>query len=226
MGSNLTGIILSFIFIFGLIGVSTLGRQQHLLSSEGSRKLIHIGVCHWWLIAMVFFDSPAWASVIPASFLGLNYWSYKTNLFSAMERRKGHGDLGTVYYPISLLILALLSFGPLEPYFGALGILLMGYGDGWTAVVGEKWGENRFTLGAGTKSLEGTLTMFLVSLGISMRFFWVFTPNGLLFKSLVTALAATALEAFSPLGLGNLTVPLGVSSVYYLLFYQEEPCGC
>ncbi len=219
MHSNLIGIFLSFLFIFGLNGIATIGQRQALLSKEGTKKLVHIGVSHWWLIAMVFFDGAVWAAVIPACFVLLNYLSYRKHLFSAMERDSGKGNLGTVYYPMSLLILALVSFGPLEPHFGALGIFIMGYGDGLAAVVDERFGRIRFSVGKNTKTLEGTATMLVVSLLISAGFFALFDRSGILAKSLSMALIATALEGFSPGGLDHLTVPLGVSLAYYLLLY-------
>ena len=49
--TNLLGIILSFIYVFIILGLSTL-LQKRGLSTEGSRKLVHIGVSNWWLIAM------------------------------------------------------------------------------------------------------------------------------------------------------------------------------
>ena len=54
--TNLLGIILSFIYVFIILGLSTL-LQKRGLSTEGSRKLVHIGVSNWWLIAMACFNN-------------------------------------------------------------------------------------------------------------------------------------------------------------------------
>ena len=57
--TNLLGIILSFIYVFIVLGLSTL-LQKRGLSAEGSRKLVHIGVSNWWLIAMFCFNNVVW----------------------------------------------------------------------------------------------------------------------------------------------------------------------
>src|SRR6056297_376715 len=144
---NTWGIIVSFAFIFLIIGISTLLTNKRIISGEGSRKFIHIGVANWWIIAMIFFDNPLWASIVPALFILINYISYKKQIFRAMERGKGKGDLGTVYYAISLFILAIITFSEgMNPYVGAMGILVMGYGDGFAAIIGEKFGKHSFTV--------------------------------------------------------------------------------
>ena len=100
---------------------------------EASRKFIHIMLSNWWIIAIVFFDNMWWAALLPAIFVIINYVSFKTNLIKVMERDEGDvnkDSLGTVYYAISLLVLALITFGPVNnPLIGLCGILVMGYGD-------------------------------------------------------------------------------------------------
>jgi hypothetical protein len=140
--NNFLGIIISVLFVFIVIGISTLLTKKNILKDEGSRKFIHIGVSNWWIIAMLFFDNNIYASIVPALFVILNYISYKKNIFTAMERDGSKEDLGTVYYAISLFILSLITFKNINySYIGALGILTMGYGDGFAAVIGKNMEE-------------------------------------------------------------------------------------
>ena len=60
-------------------------------NEETSRKFIHIMLSNWWFIAMYFFKDPIWAAVGPASFIIINYLSYKKNLIKVMERDKPDG---------------------------------------------------------------------------------------------------------------------------------------
>ena len=53
---NVYGLILSYALIFLVIGISTSLQSKGILKEEGSRKLIHIGVSNWWIIAMIFFE--------------------------------------------------------------------------------------------------------------------------------------------------------------------------
>ena len=103
----LLGIIISYVFIAIIILTAKLFEK---MGKEAERKYIHIALCNWWIIAMYFFDSVLWASIVPLSFVGINYISYKKNLISVMEREEQDG-LGTVYYAASLLILAIICFG-------------------------------------------------------------------------------------------------------------------
>ena len=216
--SNIFGVIFSIVFVFLIIGVSSILTKLNLLSNEGSRKFIHIGVSNWWIIAMIYFNNNIYASIVPALFVVINYISYKKQVFKSMERDGSKNDLGTVYFALSLLILALITFENVEySYIGALGILIMGYGDGFAAVIGVKYGKNKFEVLGNEKSLEGSLAMFIFSFIVSIAILYIFNPVNIILYSLILATVSTFLEAFSPYGLDNLAVPLGSSFIYYLM---------
>jgi phytol kinase len=60
--NNIIGIIVSFIFTFSIIGISTILTTHNVISGEDSRKFVHIGVSNWWIIAMIFFNNPFYAT--------------------------------------------------------------------------------------------------------------------------------------------------------------------
>jgi phytol kinase len=194
--------------------------KKNILKDEGSRKFIHIGVSNWWILAMIFFDHNIYASIVPALFVILNYISYRKNLFTAMERGGDKEDLGTVYYAISLFILAFITFKNVNySYIGALGILTMGYGDGFAAVIGKKYGKKKYNVFGSKKSIVGSLTMFVATFIVCYIVLSIFNPVSVLFYSLILAFFATLLELFTPKGFDNLSVPLGTSMIYYVLAY-------
>ena len=221
MDNNLLGIIISLLFVFCIIGISTILTKKKIISGEVSRKFIHIGVCNWWIIAMIFFDNRYYAAIVPALFVVINYISYKYQVIEAMERDGGKKDLGTVYYAISLLILALFTVGEgNNGYIGALGILTMGYGDGLAAVVGTFKGTKYTLIGENLKSKEGTFTMLVVTFTVITLVLGICTDIAIvrvILYSLGLSIVATLLELFTPHGLDNLTVPIGVSLIYYLV---------
>lgn len=221
MNNNVLGIIISFLFVFIIIGISTILTNRKIISGEASRKFIHIGVCNWWIIAMIFFESKFYAAIVPAIFVIVNYISYKYQVIEAMERDGGKKDLGTVYYAISLLILSILTLGENNiGYIGALGILTMGYGDGLAAVIGTFMGKRYIAIGKNLKSKEGTITMLIASFIVITLVLIVCTELSILLVlsySAMLSICATLLELFTPHGLDNLTVPLGVSLIYYLI---------
>ncbi len=207
----------SYAFIGLMIGLSTMLSNKNIIGDEGSRKLIHIGVSNWYFIALIFMRDPKdiWFTIIPPlSFIILNYISYRTNLIKSMER-SGKGNLGTVYYPISLFVLVLATFLMIEnPYIGLLGVMIMGYGDGLAAVIGKKYGKK--DIGNG-KSLIGVVTMFVVSFIVASLIIGFTEGIGFIWIAIVIALVASLIEYLTPKGLDNLSVPMGTSLIYYLL---------
>lgn len=217
ISNNIWGLITSYVLIFVIIGISTFLQKKKVLGDEGARKFIHIGVSNWWILAMIFFEGAQgiWYAIIPPiTFIILNYLSYRLNIVKAMERG-GKGNLGTVYFPISLLILVIISFGVLKnPYIGAMGILILGYGDGLAAVIGKKYGKHTIASG---KTIEGTMTMFVASFIVAVVITNMLYPLLLaLLIALGVALVAALVELYTPRGLDNLSVPLFVSLVFYL----------
>jgi phytol kinase len=216
--SNVIGIIVSYFFVFLIIFFSTSFSNNRILSSEGSRKFIHIGVSNWWIIAMIFFDNPFYASIVPFSFVIINYISYKKQVFKAMERSGGKEDLGTVYFAISLFILSLITFSNIShPYIGALGILIMGYGDGLAAVFGKRVKSPYYNLWGSKKSFSGSLAMFIFSFIPAFILLIIYNPSYAFINSLIIAALATVLEFVTPAGFDNLTVPLLIPLVYSLI---------
>lgn len=215
--AEMLGIVLSFVYVFLVIGISS---KIHSEGNELSRKFIHIMVSNWWLLAMIFFQSPLYATIVPLTFILLNYISYRFKVFGSMERAdKDDEGLGTVYYAISLTLLTAVCFRYDIEYIGAMAILIMGYGDGLAALVGKRFPFLNFKRKYSRKSLGGSLTMLFISLLVAFLVLFLsghYSPTAIL----AVALAATVLEAISPKGLDNLTVPLGVFGFYFILFYM------
>ena len=216
------GLIVSYVFIFAVIGTSGWLKRRGRLSPAGARSFVHIGVSHWWVIAMASMSNPWIASIGPLTFILLNALSLRTGLFAAMEGERR--DLGTVLFPVSLLILVNLCWRGLLPlYAGGIGVLVMGWGDGLASVIGRRLGRGELRLLWARKSRAGSLAMFLASWVVVAAFTALFQPARPLVQSLMLVPAATAgvaatVELLSPLGLDNLTVPLLATAFYWVAF--------
>ncbi len=212
----------SFIFVFLIIGLSTLLKNKKILADEAARKFVHISVSNWWFFVL-FFNELLYALIAPVAFIMLNYLSYKNNIFKVLER-SGKSDLGTIYFPISLFILVLFTFlvGPdkIYEFAAAIGILVLGYGDGLAAVVGKKFGKKTLIHG---KSLIGSSVMFIVSILVTVTVILIYQPILPLYVSILmvvfVAFTATLVELLTPKGLDNLTIPLTVTLVVTLLTF-------
>ncbi len=210
---NWLGIGISYLAIVVVIVIAKLFEKK---GKEASRKFIHIALGNWWFLAMYFFDNVWFAMFVPATFVVINYVSYKKDLIKVMERKENEG-LGTVYYALSLLLITIVTFGILQqPILGLVPILLMAYGDGLAAVFGKAIHSPKYKIADTQKSLAGSTTMFLVSLvTIAIYLIWSNSPFWYI-KALLGSILLTAVEAFSIKGTDNLTVPL--LSLSFLLF--------
>lgn len=210
---NVIGLIVSYVFI-GIIIVSAKFFEK--AGKEASRKFIHIMLANWWIIAMVFFENAIWASIAPLSFVVINYISYKKDVISVMERDKQDG-LGTVYYAIALLFMAIYTFGIIKrPEIGLCAIFIMGYGDGLAAVIGKSVNSYKYKIGNTEKSAAGSATMFFVSFIIIAIFLCSINSNLWLVKSIILSAMLTVIEAVSIKGTDNITVPV-ISSLLLTL---------
>ena len=138
-----------------------------------------------------------------------------------MEREEGEENkdsLGTVYYAISLLVLALITFGPVKnPLIGLCGAIVMGYGDGLAAVIGQRFKTKEFKIRDSKKTIAGSAAMFVITFMIMTGFFYYVGASLWLLKAFVVAIIMTLVEAVCPKGTDNLGVPLITSLLAGLL---------
>lgn len=207
--TNLWGIIASYAYIFIVIIGAKLFEK---IGKEASRKFIHIMLGNWWLIAMTFFDNVIWAAFAPATFVIINYISYKKNIISVMERDDNEEEgLGTVYYALSLLILSIITFGIIhKPELGLIPVLVMAYADGFAAVFGKKIESKKIKIGKTTKSLAGTLTMFIISLILISAYLRFTGVTMWPLYAVIMSAVVTIVELISVKGLDNITVPMAM----------------
>lgn len=218
---NWLGILVSYVYIaLVIVGGKIFAKK----GKEASRKFIHIMLGNWWLIAMYYFTNVWFAAFVPATFVIINYLSYKKDLIKVMEREKKDG-LGTVYYALSLLILTIVSFGIYKkPSLGLAPCLVMAYGDGLAAIIGKKIKSKTYKIGDTTKSIAGSFTMFTIAL-LVIGAYLLFQHGPVIFWrnahwSLVTIMMAycmTSIEAVSIKGTDNITVPLGTLLMLILI---------
>ncbi|MCL1848480.1 MAG: DUF92 domain-containing protein [Clostridiales bacterium] len=217
--NTVLGVALTAVVPFGVLGLASVARKLGA-GAEGSRKLVHILLSNWILLALAVYNS-AWAAcILPACFIPLNYLSCRKGLFSAMERDEDN-TFGTVWYAVSLFLLCFAGYSLDMPWIAACGMLAMGYGDGFGALVGKRWGKLYFPGKHSLKSLEGMLVVMLLS-GIAAGIVCAVYahdpyPGFALRAALACAVPAGAIELFTPRGIDNLTLPLGVGFIVFLL---------
>lgn len=219
---NVFGLIISILYL-GIVIVSA--KIFEKAGKEASRKYIHIFASNWWIIVMIFFDNVYWVAVGPLIFVFINYASYKFNIIKAMEREESERDgMGTVYYAITIFILAIVCFGPLKQYknvwgplIGLAGVAVMGYADALAAIVGRSVKSPSYKIYTTTKTLAGSITMGVTTFIIISGFLAYCAIPNWFFKAISIAIVDTVLEAISIRGTDNLTVPLATVGMLLLV---------
>ena len=213
------GYVLTFGWVFLVLGLTLVLKRKRDLSDEASRKIVHILVAFAWVPRVLCFGTTWHLAVPTAAFIVLNAISYRRDLFAAMERSdESKKSLGTVYYAVSMTVMAVWTvlMPELLPCYGA-GLFCMALGDGLAPILGGiKTGNVKLF---GGRTLYGSLTVFAVSFVVVAFFNYAFDMTLAGWEILVTALAAVALELVGVKGLDNLTLPLGVFllSFFFLL---------
>lgn len=185
---------------------------------EVTRKIVHIGsgqvvLLAWWL------KIPAWVGVGAAIVAGgVAILSYFLPILPSLES-VGRRSLGTFFYAISMGLLIGYFFSRQQPEYAALGILIMAWGDGLAALIGQNFGQHPYQLWGIRKTWEGSLTMLVVSFVVTVLILGIIQQISLSLMAiaLIVAILATFLETFSKFGIDNLTVPLGSAILAFSL---------
>jgi phytol kinase len=197
------------VYVGAIVLIAELLHRYTETKPEHVRKVVHIGTGNVMLLAWLL-QLPAWVGMTSAVLAGAaTLMSYRSPILPGVNS-VGRKSLGTFFYAVSIGILTAI-FWPLQlPYYGVIGILIMAWGDGLAAIIGQKFGQHPYTIFGNTKSWEGTATMFFVSYTIVSIV--LFSVQGNIWQTwaigVPVAIAATAVESIAQWGLDNLSVPL------------------
>jgi phytol kinase len=170
--------------------------------------------------------------VLPfATFIVGNYVFYRYRIFGAMDAQDS--TPGTVYFAIALTLLFSLLWRPQGPIdrapYAVAGALALTWGDALAALLGRRYGRQRYRIWGSERSLEGSAAMFAASAAAMFLALALLPGSALcayaapidlgraLLAALLAAGAATLAEAISPHGTDNLSVPLVAAAVALLV---------
>ncbi|MBE6503222.1 MAG: phosphatidate cytidylyltransferase [Methanobrevibacter sp.] len=217
--SDILALIIVYIYVIIVFVIAELVLKT---KPEVSRKFLHIMVGNM-IFAMPFFADPwtmVWFLTLPITVALFFLTEYSPIKIENSVTESGHA-LGLFFYAaIWTILIAVFSK---QLWIVALAIVPMVYGDGFAALIGQKFGKIKYTVFGGTKSLEGSLTMFVITTVMSVFVWMVFTSIGYpmpefnLVYIIAISAVATVCEALSYGGIDNLSVPTITSILYYLI---------
>lgn len=206
-GYLFTYLYLIFILIFTYFLSEKLNIKKMI-----TRKVTHILVTFCVVIMFYYFKYSIHMIIPPITFIILNYISYKRNIFKGME---DGNSLGTVYYPISVFIMSLLTYlnNDLAPAY-AIGLFSMGLGDGFAPLVAGYLKSRKII---NNKTIIGSLTVLIISSLVALFFSYYFRLDYNLLKILIIGISASLIELIGIKGLDNLYLPLGIFLIVIIL---------
>ena len=197
------------VYVGSIVLISELLHRYTDTNPEQVRKVVHIGTGNVIILAWLF-QLPAWVGIISGVLAGIvTLISYRLPILPGVNS-VGRKSLGTFFYAVSIGILTAVFWHLNLPHYAVIGILIMAWGDGLAAIIGQRFGKHPYTIVGNTKSWEGTVTMLVVSYAIVSII--LLSVQGNIWQTWVVgipvAIVATGVESIAQWGLDNLTVPL------------------
>jgi uncharacterized protein (TIGR00297 family) len=216
--SGIAAICISF-----LLFVVEIGIKYFNLPSIYTRKFIHIATGLIICIVSYFIFSNIPIIIFAAFYIFIDLWALRKGKFKSIH--PDSNSFGTLFYAVSVIILALLFWGVTKPLF-IITNLIMIIPDAMAALAGERYATRYFIPVYEKKSLIGAFTMFFLTLVltfVSLVFFYNLSLEKIMMIALIIALIATISELLSFRGSDNLSVPLVSGLFLYTILYSSNP---
>ena len=204
----------TFIYVFGLVAMMNFFVSRFKLPQDISRKITHIGAGSL-ITSLALYNDSHWSKYLNVSIFvvwiillvqkGL-FASDEDEAVKTMTRNGDKRELlkGPLYFVIVAAICGTLFY---KTFPGIMAMTTLGWGDGISPIIGYHFGKLKYEV-LSTKSLEGTLSMFIAAFSASVFFVWLIIPNELnIMRILLLALVATVVEACSPKEIDNILIP-------------------
>jgi phytol kinase len=228
---DIIGLLITYTYAISLLLFGEILHKFLGIKQDITRKIIHVGGGMWVLAILLLFKT--WQiGIIPfATFIGINYILYRYRFISAMD--KEDSSPGTIYFAISITLLFALFWRPNNPInnvpIAVAGVMSMTWGDALAALFGKHFGKHKYQVGTSIRSWEGSAVMFLVSTTVIFLVL-LFLPgsifsnsaisvsiNQAILAAILSGACATLVEGISPSGTDNLSVPLTVAAVIWVV---------
>ena len=242
---DIVAFFISLILIMMLVQINAKIEKSGKLSTNVTRKVIHIFAAPIWILSWMLFTGSIfsrWLALIVPLFFVLQFVAIGTgkveneDFVRSMSRSGDPKELlgGTLYYAVLMVIFAILWF--YVPFTADLSLACptamivfgcLAGGDGLADVIGRKYGgEKKFGFGGAERTVAGSIGMFIGSFlfSIVIVFFFsievsAFVIADMIVPILIISLVVTIVEALSPKGLDNWTIPIAAVVMIILLPY-------
>lgn len=213
------GFLLAYL---GVIALMEVLHRRYDIGAEITRKIAHTSATISSLLFLLAFDSYWYVLVLGIIFFVIFYLGRRYNVLKSLEA-VGRKTSGTYLLPLSVFIVFLISQKLDNQMFFILPILIVGISDplaGYFGYAYQHKTQKIVLLGLSfDKTILGSLVFlgssFIVSLFVLIAY--GFNGQALFIMTLLVTITATFVEMISERGFDNLTVPLAVMALLYIL---------
>ncbi len=227
-------VIIAMVYIKGTITLMEKLVDSGKLSSDLSRKVIHIAAGSFIWIWLFLDTSDGWSWLLNISvpllfFLTFLIKGTKGNPddpdVKTMTRTGDPRELlkGPLYFTVVMMIAGTVLYGS---YAGMLMMAIVGWGDGIAPYIGKRWGKREYKTLGRQKTIEGSIGVLLFSIIGSLIFLVILGVFGglpgdanailedpgvdlliIVIVIVVISIVAMIIEALSPSDVDNLLIP-------------------
>ena len=215
--------ILFALIILFFLAISGFLYKKKYFSATFSRIFVHFTIGIMCGLSPYIFESNLVPSILGLSFVFINIFFHKHKLFESIHSQD-RITYGTIYFPLSYLILSSLFWEKVE-YF-AISYFILAIADPLAAIMGKAFPLRKINLLGDEKSLGGALSMLFASIFIIYLCSTIlpFSTNEegfyIFYFVLFSSIMATMAELISFKGSDNLSIPL-VSLLSMYSFYLK-----
>lgn len=183
-----------------------------------TRKIVHVGSGLITLLFPFYLISHWSVLVLSASFFGLLLISMKFNFLNSINGvdRKTWGSL---FYPGAVYISFLCYTIQDNQIYFFLPMLTLAFSDTIAEMLGKMLNWKPYYVFGNMKTMSGSMGFFITTFILStllMNYFSSYSFVEIILLSLVVSLITTVIEAISPNGIDNISVPVGVLVILFM----------
>jgi phytol kinase len=220
-------IVASIALLLAVMGAVRWAGHRFAWSAELQRKCVHLAIGLYALTLPLTF-SERWPVLVLAGLATLVMLVLRlpqlatAGIGSTLHGvdRKSYGE-----FLLALSVAFIFSFSLEKPILYVLPVTVLTLSDAAAAMIGTRYGQKKFAVEAGTKSLEGVAMFFLVTWIVAMVLLLLLTDIArvnVVLLSLAVAAFGALVEADSWRGFDNLFVPVGIH-LFMVRHLDTEP---
>lgn len=234
LNNNFLATIITFAVALAWLRINDFTAHRGWISSQLSRKIIHIGTGPFFVACWLLFDnaiiSRYLAALVPLA-ITIQFVLVGTGIIrdeSAVRAMSRSGDRreilkGPLFYGILFVILTIIYWK--DSPIGITALMLMCGGDGLADIFGRKFGKEKLPWNP-KKSLAGSFGMFLGGWILAMVMLLLYINQGIfvgtlgncVFPLIIIAIAGTVVESLPVSDIDNITVTITAVILGHLLF--------